>query len=127
MKKKLLNGCRILFTISFILLIFLLTGCQTPGKGGPETAIDWYNRGVFLVDKNNQEAIEAFQKSVELDPNNADSWKAMGWCLNEIGKHSEAVSAYDQALQINPDDPELWHRKGLVFARAGNYDEAVAG
>jgi len=41
-----------------------------------------------------EEALEAFNRSIEIDPDNADIWLSKGNALDKLGRHEEASEAF---------------------------------
>lgn len=75
------------------------------------TAEEWYNKGVNLMrrhrvadpfDKAYKEAVDAFDKAIELNPQYAEAWFEKGNALTAIGRRKDAQDAYDEARKINP-------------------------
>ena len=60
------------------------------------------------------DAILAFQKTLSIKPDYADSYNNMGIALNEQGKHKEAIAAYNKALSIKPEYAEAHNNMGLL-------------
>ena len=50
--------------------------------------------------RKNEEAIKAYDKAIEMNPENADEWYNKGFALYELGKYEEATKAYDKAREI---------------------------
>jgi Flp pilus assembly protein TadD len=44
-----------------------------------------------------QDALEAFNKSTELDPDNSDAWRAKGLSLGKLRKNEEALIVLNKA------------------------------
>ena len=55
-----------------------------------------------------QEAIEHFDKAIELDPNYVDAWYNKGVVLDNLGEHEEAIECYDKALELDPNNADAW-------------------
>jgi tetratricopeptide (TPR) repeat protein len=57
----------------------------------------WYNKGIALygLGKYN-EAIEYYDKSIEIDPNYALAWYNKGSALNKLGRHKEAKECHNK-------------------------------
>jgi tetratricopeptide (TPR) repeat protein len=105
----------------FILLLALMTSAQCQ-----QTAKDWCNNGVVL---NNQgkydDAINAFDEAIRLDPNDAKAWYNKGKTLNAQGKYDEAIQACDEAIWLDPKLVWAWYNKGIAFDNLGKYDDAI--
>ncbi|HON37088.1 MAG TPA: tetratricopeptide repeat protein, partial [Methanothrix sp.] len=69
---------------------------------GQTTAIDWYNKGIDLDSQGKyDEAIQAYDKAIEIDPQYTEAWSNKGVTLAEQGKYDEAIQAYDKAIEID--------------------------
>jgi len=53
------------------------------------------------------EAVESFKKALEVEPNNVDALKGLGFMYNRMGKQQDAQALWTKALQFSPNDPEL--------------------
>ena len=61
---------------------------------------------ITLIDNGKpQEAIEKLRKLVTENPQDDNSYYAMGRLYWQLGDHSEAVNCYRRAVEINPDSP----------------------
>ena len=84
------------------------------------------NKGLDLVNlgKHN-EAIQCFDKALEIDVNFSNSWLNKGFSLYHVGKHSDAIQCYDKALEIDANDVDAWYNKGNALYASGKYTEAI--
>jgi Flp pilus assembly protein TadD len=67
-----------------------------------------------------------FDKVLELNPDDYNSWRQKGVSLSKLGKEQEALAQYDKALALNPDDYHSWRQKGASLTYLGKYQDAVA-
>jgi len=84
--------------------------------------------GAFLFDQGKyDEAIQAFNKALEIDPKNADAWTGKGQALIKQGKHNEALLALKTSVEIDPQNTNniVWCLIGESQYECGNYDEAL--
>ncbi len=51
------------------------------------------------------EAIKAYDKAIEINPQDSRSWDGKGIALSKLNKSNEARKAFDKAIEINPQDP----------------------
>lgn len=97
--------------------------------------------------------IQAYNRSIEIDPEDADVCYNKGMALRLLGrntkadatlahakkklnskgndlfdleKYAEAIKAYDIALAADPKYMNAWINKGTAFFRLDRYDEAIA-
>ncbi len=91
-----------------------------------EDFMAWYNKGLALAKLGKyEEAIECFDKAIELNPNFAPAWNNKGVALAKLGKYEEAIKCYDKALEIDPNYYYAWNNKGVALAKLGRYEEAI--
>jgi Flp pilus assembly protein TadD len=102
----------------------------------PPTTIDveeYYNDGLSLYDqKKYDEAIENFEKVLELDPDHKKAKEYLiyalqdkGAELSDQGRHSVAITYFDRAIAIDPNDGTSWSIKGFVLNKQGKYSDAI--
>ncbi|MEG4999766.1 tetratricopeptide repeat protein [Microcoleus sp. B4-D4] len=105
-------GWLILAGLGAISLVFLLSYCSRPN---PIKAKEYYELGVEK--SRNQDAaaaLEAFNKSIQLNPNNADSFYLRGNANYDLKKYQEAIADYSQAIALNPKYFKAYFNRGLA-------------
>ena len=55
------------------------------------------------------EALESYERALELKPEDPESWYRKGVVLEEMGEKYEASSCYDTALNLKPDFKDAKH------------------
>ena len=88
--------------------------------------VEWNNKGValYLLGKYD-EAIQAYDEAIRLDPEMAMAWNNKGWALHKLGKYDEAIQAYDKAIELKPEYAHAWNNKGETLRSQGNYADAI--
>jgi tetratricopeptide (TPR) repeat protein len=116
----------IIMRMKFIIAIIALAVLCVPAFG-QTTASEWLDKGLALYDQGKyDEAIQAYDKAIEIDPQNADAWDNKGTTLHKLGKYDEAIQAYDKAIELDYlEDTYAWYNKGLALAKQSKYDEAI--
>jgi len=71
------------------------------------------------------EALAAFERATELDPNDAYLWIIKGDALDNFERLAEALGAYHRATELDPSDPTAWKGKGTVLNDLGRFAEAL--
>jgi tetratricopeptide (TPR) repeat protein len=75
-------------------------------------------------DKDN--AIQEYQKALELNPNNAEAHLKLGFLFYNVEQmHKEGMQHYDKAFKLNPKDPRILHDLGMVLMHQKKLDEAI--
>ncbi len=103
---------------------FSIQGYQQPN--GQTTEEYWFDQGNALMgQKKYYKAIQAFNKSIEIDPQHAATWNNKGLALMHQDKNDEAIQAYEKAIEIDPQLAEAWYNKGIALDNQGKYKEAI--
>ena len=86
-----------------------------------------YIANCYYFNKNLNETLQYFDKTIETDPQFAEAWYNKAIVLGEVGRYEEAITAYDTAFSINPqtEHAEAWCNKGTAFLHLGRYEEAI--
>ena len=62
----------------------------------------WYNKGTILGKLGrSREAIECFDKALEINPDNAYAWYNKGTILGKLGKYKQAKKCFDKVKSIS--------------------------
>ena len=75
-----------------------------------------------------EESAAAFQRAVELEPNNAMYQSRLGSALGFAGHPEEALEAIEKAERGSPRDPDRWHTmlaKASAQFAAGRLEESL--
>jgi tetratricopeptide (TPR) repeat protein len=98
---------------------------QVPEPSAPQDAEGWYDRGNYLLFlRRFDDAIEAYNNAIALNPRNYQSWFGLGTALDKLGRDAEALDAYERALLIHPRNPRILDAKGVVLKKNGRDAEA---
>ncbi len=73
-----------------------------------------------------EEAIAAWKKALELNPESDKAQNNLGLLLMGAGKAEEAVPHFEKTLAINPEYPAAHSNLGVALAGTGKFDEAAA-
>ncbi len=91
----------------------------------PQSSIAENNLGVVRADQSKlAEAIEHYQRALQMRPDYADAHTNLGDTLFLQGKLAEASDHYRQALAIKRDHARAHNNWGIVLARQGKLAEA---
>lgn len=66
------------------------------------------------------------QRSIELDPSNADAHSNLAWLLGKQAHFGQAAREARVALQLDPNNPSSYMTLGLALASQDDYDGAIA-
>lgn len=92
----------------------------------PESSADeWYEAGCSLEASSPEEAREAYERALELDPYVADAHVNLGRLLHVAGELGRAEPHYREAARLDPDDPTPHFNLGVLLEEAKRRDEAV--
>ena len=66
-----------------------------------------------------------YEKAIELDPKDEDTWINRGVVLGKMGRHQEELKSYETAAELNPEDNDAWVNKGVALGKLGDNEEAL--
>jgi Flp pilus assembly protein TadD len=62
-------------------------------------------KGKALVqDGKYEEALDLFEKALEIDPLNHTLWNQKGIALRSMGRYNEAIECFNKSLELVPKD-----------------------
>lgn len=84
------------------------------------------NRGTCLQRMGRQtEAIEDFNRAIDLNPNLAEAFCNLGIAYRSVGDLPAALVAYERAIEITPSMVEAYCNKGVALKEAGRLEESI--
>lgn len=86
-------------------------------RQSPNNLYAWIELGNILMDNSRfHEAIDVYQKALEMDEKNVNVRVDMGTCYRLIGRSDKAVEEYRKAIAINPSHLNAHRNLGIVLA-----------
>ncbi|MFZ0796877.1 MAG: DUF3857 domain-containing protein [Terriglobales bacterium] len=96
-----------------------------PSMANPSLKDGWYDLGLAYAGANNHaEAIAAFRKQIEVDPNHKHANGELAMELQQTGKTDEAIAAYRKQLEMAPYEKMTLKNLGLLLAQLGRDADA---
>jgi tetratricopeptide (TPR) repeat protein len=91
------------------------------------TAEDWIEKGEELLYSGSlEESVEAFNKAIEVDPQNGEAWRYKALILRDQGEYDEAIVAFGRAIELDPLNTEVKVEKAGTLIVMGRQAEALA-
>ena len=107
-----------------ICIIFLVLCPQAISQG--ITSEQWINMGQeFMQIDRYKDALNAFNKSIELDPKSANSWDDKGKVLQKMGRINDSIKAYEKAIELDPGFASACIDKGNALQNMELYNESI--
>ena len=87
----------------------------------------WHNKGKFLLDFDIdlQQAIDCFDRSLQLHPKNHHALENKAVAIAKMGKNEEALLLFDEVLASYPNSLYSLVNKGNALTKLKRYDEAL--
>ena len=93
---------------------------------GQTNTTDWFAEGMSLYNQDRfEESVQAYDKALQNDPQDAEAWNNKGISLGILGRYSEALVAFKKAVEINSSYAEAWYNMGVIFDFQERYVEAI--
>jgi len=72
-----------------------------------------------------EKALPYFAEAIKINPNSADAYFQIGYCLAKLGRYPEAVEPYKESIRIKPDDIDTLNNLCVAYGILGRYQEAT--
>jgi len=107
------------------ILIIIASFVLCSQSNAQTTAQEWIDQGFSLYSQGKYDAsLQAFDRAIALDHENADAWYNKGVVLFDQGKINDSLQAFNRSIGINPLDADAWYNKGSALAALGRSTEA---
>jgi serine/threonine protein kinase/Tfp pilus assembly protein PilF len=73
----------------------------------------------------NDEALEAYNKALQLDPNYAEVYNDMAYTFLDLKEYERALGCFEKYISLNPNDANPHDSMAELFFRLGQLDEAI--
>jgi tetratricopeptide (TPR) repeat protein len=85
-----------------------------------ETAIDWFMKGYDLYNLGRiNESLEAYNRSLELNPEDYEAWNNRGIDEGLLGRYDAALLSFQNAVGLNESYAEAWYNMGAIYDLKG--------
>lgn len=93
----------------------------------PPEALEAYQKGTALFNSGRlEEAVAAYARAVELDPGNAQYWKALGAAFAKGGDYRSSVEPFAKACGLNERLTDACYYLGRNYYAVDRYADAIA-
>ncbi|MBR1943750.1 tetratricopeptide repeat protein [bacterium] len=97
-------------------------------KGSPNKAISWVNLGRVYYDSGRKEdALNAYKKALEIEPNNPIIYQTMAECYYSSEKYDTAIKYYEITLNNIKNEEEkisIYNMIGMCYAKKEDFNKA---
>jgi tetratricopeptide (TPR) repeat protein len=101
-------------------------GPATDDEPPPRTAWEHYTLGRWLLRSGDFDgAAAAFDRAVELRPQDFWPWFGKGVCAHRRQRYDEAVTAFSVCVALAPDSAACYHNRALALAAHGDVAAAL--
>ncbi len=108
------------------MMLFLFLLWMGPLHAESDEAAQHNREGAKLVEQGEMEkALEAFQKAVRLDSNDAVALLNLAYTYDRQGRTEEAIAEYQRAIGLSPSNLLAYNNLGVLYDKMGQYDKAI--
>jgi tetratricopeptide (TPR) repeat protein len=65
------------------------------------------------------------ETAIDLDPQNPDALRALGYAFDVFGRYDDALYHYQRSLERDPNQPHVMNAIGRIYLIQGNADNAI--
>ena len=103
----------------------LLTKAMATNSANTDPQLQFFIGLIRYSQNKNKEALAAFNKATEIDPNYAEAYYEAGEALARLERNDEAITKYKRAIELKPNFFDAWLGLGSSYFDLSNYPEAV--
>lgn len=108
-----------------LITLTLATAYAAPALGQSTNSTDaslyWFQQGLSLYNMDKyEESLNAYDKALELNPNDFEAWNNKGIDLGLLGRYDEALTAFNNAVALNDSYAEAWYNMGVIYDFKGS-------
>jgi len=92
--------------------------------GKPKACAHWYIGDSLSKKRDYNGAIVAFNKALEIDPENVTVLNSRGIAYGNKGDDERALADYDSCLKLRPNFASAHNNRGIIFMRKGDFEQA---
>jgi tetratricopeptide (TPR) repeat protein len=86
----------------------------------------WNKKGIDAEASGNYIfAVDAFSKSIELNPDDAYGYYCRGGAYAKLNDHNKAIEDYNKFIELNPHDVYGYFCRGVAYSKLGNINKAI--
>ena len=116
------NGTFLLVTTIWVFLFGFTPDTWSQGK-----AEDWFLKGNVLSRKGNfEEAVDAYKKSIERNPNATVAHFNLALAYKNLNKPKEAAVAFKKTVELEPGNLDARYSLGNVYNHLERWEDAIA-
>jgi tetratricopeptide (TPR) repeat protein len=78
--------------------------------------------GIYL--KQPDKAVAPMERSLQLNPNQAPGWHALGITYIQLKRNADAVGAISKAIKLNPNQPTYYNNLAAAYAEMARWQDA---
>lgn len=114
-------------TLAGLVAVALLAGCVSAGelKKRDRESDGYYKQGLSHMETNQQQAFVAFQKAIQLNPDNYDAHYALGSIHFQRKEYAAAEREFKRCIELMPDNGEAFNFYGRTLIELKRLPEAV--
>lgn len=79
---------------------------------------------IALATGDEDAAVQALRRAIEVDPTSVDARVALGWEYQSQGYHDEALVQFEVAARLQPGYPDVQYNLGLLYEAHGRVRDA---
>jgi tetratricopeptide (TPR) repeat protein len=105
----------------FLLFILFVFFNQIFGQSTTTDYKSYHNSALtLLINGDYENSLKTINKSIAINPNNADSYYIRGNVYQKQTKYSDALSEYQRAIKLNPNHTDAIMKCGIIFGQSND-------
>lgn len=119
------SGIKLIILITCLSALILSQPPRVLAEEKRPTAEGTFNEGFSYFEKKVwDQAIEYFNKALQIDPKYKKAWFFKGVTFQRMGRFEEELKCYEEYIKIDSTEAVVWYNKGVALGRLKKYSEA---
>jgi tetratricopeptide (TPR) repeat protein len=81
--------------------------------------------GIRASGDHHEDAIKAFDRAIELEPEDIDAYLDKAFSLEKLKRYEECGELLNKTIELFPGNAKAWNRRGKFMQRRGRHEEAL--
>lgn len=79
----------------------------------------------YKINNRYDEAMKCFERMIEIEPNDKETYKNRGILYSEQGNYEEAIKDYTRAIKLDIKYKEAYNNRGIAYSQTKEYEKAI--
>jgi type IV pilus biogenesis/stability protein PilW len=111
----------------YLVLVLIVSCASAPHRDKVKQADANYELGLsYMREQKFQDAFVAFQKAIDLNPENKDAYNALGLIYLRFEELDKSAQSFEKAIDLDSNFSDARNNLGVVYSRQKKWEKAIS-